>query len=49
MADIGGGSTEIVLAYGNLVEAIYTTQLGAVRLSELFGNGPGMAGDDFRR
>ena len=32
VADIGGGSTEIVLAYGNLVEAIYTTQLGAVRL-----------------
>jgi exopolyphosphatase/guanosine-5'-triphosphate,3'-diphosphate pyrophosphatase len=47
VADIGGGSTEIVLAYGNLVEAIYTTQLGAVRLSEMFGNGPGMAGDDF--
>jgi exopolyphosphatase/guanosine-5'-triphosphate,3'-diphosphate pyrophosphatase len=47
VADIGGGSTEIVLAYGSLVEAIYTTQLGAVRLSEMFGNGPGMAGDDF--
>ena len=47
VADIGGGSTEIVLAYGNLVEAIYTTQLGAVRLSEMFGNGPGMSGDEF--
>jgi exopolyphosphatase/guanosine-5'-triphosphate,3'-diphosphate pyrophosphatase len=36
VVDIGGGSTEIVLAYGNLVEALYTTQLGAVRLSESF-------------
>ncbi len=34
VVDIGGGSTEIVLAFGNLVEAVYTTQLGAVRLSE---------------
>ncbi len=36
VADIGGGSTEIVLAYGNLVEAVYTTQLGAVRMSEVY-------------
>jgi len=35
VVDIGGGSTEIVLSLGNLVEAIYTTQLGAVRLSEI--------------
>ena len=27
VVDIGGGSTEIVLAFGNLVEAVYTTQL----------------------
>jgi len=40
VVDIGGGSTEIVLALGNLVEAIYTTRLGAVRLSELYGEGP---------
>jgi exopolyphosphatase/guanosine-5'-triphosphate,3'-diphosphate pyrophosphatase len=38
VADIGGGSTEIVLAYGNLVEAVYTTQLGAVRLSEVYSD-----------
>lgn len=37
MADIGGGSTEVVLANGTVIEAIYTTQLGAVRLSEQFG------------
>ncbi len=36
VVDIGGGSTEIVLAYGELVEAVYTTQLGAVRLSEVY-------------
>lgn len=36
IVDIGGGSTEIVLAYGGLVEAVYTTRLGAVRLSEAF-------------
>ena len=49
VADIGGGSTEIVLAMGNFVEGIYTTQLGAVRLSEVYGNGAGMAGEDFNR
>ncbi|MEX0979282.1 MAG: Ppx/GppA phosphatase family protein, partial [Pirellulales bacterium] len=38
VVDIGGGSTEIVLAFGNLIEAVYTTQLGAVRLSEAFPN-----------
>jgi exopolyphosphatase/guanosine-5'-triphosphate,3'-diphosphate pyrophosphatase len=38
VADIGGGSTEIVLALGSLVEAVYTTQLGAVRLSEMYAD-----------
>jgi exopolyphosphatase / guanosine-5'-triphosphate,3'-diphosphate pyrophosphatase len=37
VVDIGGGSTEIVLAFGSLIEAVYTTQLGAVRLSEVYG------------
>lgn len=37
VVDIGGGSTEIVLASGNIVEEIYTTPLGAVRLTDLFG------------
>ncbi len=36
VVDIGGGSTEIVLAFGNLIEAVYATQLGAVRLSEAY-------------
>ncbi len=49
LADIGGGSTEIILATGELVEAIYTTNLGAVRIAEKFGGGQSMAGDDFGR
>src|SRR5215831_7500131 len=47
VADIGGGSTEIVLASGNVIESIASTPLGAVRLTEIYGNGPGMAGDDY--
>jgi len=38
VVDIGGGSTEIVLAFGSLIEAVYTTQLGAVRLSEVYAD-----------
>ncbi|HEX3727888.1 MAG TPA: Ppx/GppA phosphatase family protein, partial [Pirellulales bacterium] len=38
VVDIGGGSTEIVLALGNFVEAVYTTQLGAVRMSEVYAD-----------
>jgi len=49
LVDIGGGSTEIVLAGGELVEAIYATNLGAVRLSEKFGSGQSLAGEDFDR
>jgi exopolyphosphatase/guanosine-5'-triphosphate,3'-diphosphate pyrophosphatase len=49
LADIGGGSTEIVLASGELIEAIYATQLGAVRLAEKFGGGLALAGDDYNR
>ncbi len=49
VADIGGGSTEIVLASGNAIESIATTPLGAVRLTEIYGNGPGMAGEDYQR
>ena len=49
LADIGGGSTEMVLATGEQIEAIYTTNLGAVRLAEKFGGGQAMAGKDFDR
>ncbi len=46
VADIGGGSTEIVFGTGNLIEAIFSTPLGAVRLTEQFGLGEGASGDD---
>jgi exopolyphosphatase/guanosine-5'-triphosphate,3'-diphosphate pyrophosphatase len=36
VVDIGGGSTEIVLASGDVVDEIYTTPLGAVRMTELY-------------
>ncbi|MFO0900083.1 MAG: Ppx/GppA phosphatase family protein [Pirellulales bacterium] len=49
LADIGGGSTEIVLASGPVIEAVYTTKLGAVRLAEMFGGGQNLAGEDFER
>ncbi|MCI0335190.1 MAG: Ppx/GppA family phosphatase [Planctomycetes bacterium] len=37
VADIGGGSTEIVLASSGLVDQVYDTQLGAVRVAEECG------------
>jgi exopolyphosphatase/guanosine-5'-triphosphate,3'-diphosphate pyrophosphatase len=49
LADIGGGSTEIVLASGDLIEAIYSTKLGAVRLSEKFNAGGVMEHEDVLR
>lgn len=49
VADIGGGSTEIVFATGNLVEAIYSTPLGAVRLTERFELGENASPVDFER
>ena len=49
VADIGGGSTEIVFATGNLIEAIYSTPLGAVRLTERFGLGEAAEPVDMER
>jgi len=49
VADIGGGSTEIVFATGNLVESIFSTPLGAVRLTEQFGLGEGAAAEAILR
>jgi exopolyphosphatase/guanosine-5'-triphosphate,3'-diphosphate pyrophosphatase len=37
VADIGGGSTEIVLASSGLIDQIYDTKLGAVRVAEECG------------
>jgi exopolyphosphatase / guanosine-5'-triphosphate,3'-diphosphate pyrophosphatase len=49
VADIGGGSTEIVFGTGNLIEAIFSTPLGVVRLTEQFGLGEGAPSDDFQK
>jgi exopolyphosphatase/guanosine-5'-triphosphate,3'-diphosphate pyrophosphatase len=49
VADIGGGSTEIILASGDLIEATFTTPLGAVRLTEIYGHGDGLADSDFEK
>jgi exopolyphosphatase/guanosine-5'-triphosphate,3'-diphosphate pyrophosphatase len=38
LADIGGGSTEFVLASGNVIQSLHTSPLGAVRLTEIYGN-----------
>lgn len=37
VVDIGGGSTEIVLASSGLIDRVYATRLGAVRLAEQCG------------
>jgi exopolyphosphatase/guanosine-5'-triphosphate,3'-diphosphate pyrophosphatase len=37
VGDIGGGSTEIILASSGLVDQMYTTPLGAVRVAEQCG------------
>lgn len=49
VADIGGGSTEIVFATGNLIEAIFSTPLGAVRLTERCGAGEATTPEGFAR
>ena len=49
VADIGGGSTEIIFATGNLIESIFSTPLGAVRLTEQFGLGDAATPTDFLR
>ena len=49
IVDIGGGSTECVLSSGNHVEQIYHTRLGALRLSEKYGPGRELFGDDLQR
>ncbi len=52
VVDIGGGSTEVILSSGGLVEQVYTIPIGAVRMTEQFG-GPKDSGgsryDEMRR
>ncbi len=47
VVDIGGGSTEVVLARGNIVEEVYSTPLGAVRVTERFVESPTLDNEQF--
>jgi len=49
IADIGGGSTEIILASGHHIEAIYPTRLGAVRMTEMYGSSRRLFDEDIER
>ncbi len=49
VVDIGGGSTEVVLSSGGVVEEVYSLPLGAVRLTEQFGGPDAAAGRRYRR
>ncbi len=49
VADIGGGSTEIVFGTGNLIESIFSTPLGAVRLTEEFRLGEEAENENYLR
>jgi exopolyphosphatase/guanosine-5'-triphosphate,3'-diphosphate pyrophosphatase len=47
IADIGGGSAEVVLCSGGLIEQVFPVPLGAVRLTEKFGGPEECAGARF--
>ncbi len=49
VVDIGGGSTEIILASGHIIEEVYTTPLGAVRLTERYGGAQAQDGATFKK
>jgi len=49
IADIGGGSTEVILAANEHVQEIYSTPLGAVRMTELYGPPEGLFPGDYGR
>ncbi|MBS0210348.1 MAG: Ppx/GppA family phosphatase [Planctomycetes bacterium] len=49
VADIGGGSTELILASGSAIESLCTTPLGAVRMAERYGAAQAMSHDQFEK
>lgn len=49
VVDIGGGSTEIILASNNIIEEVYTTPLGAVRMTERYGGAQALDGANFKK
>lgn len=48
VADIGGGSCQVVLAQRGIVDVVAPTSLGAVRLTEAFGGPEAAAGDRYK-
>jgi exopolyphosphatase/guanosine-5'-triphosphate,3'-diphosphate pyrophosphatase len=48
VADIGGGSTEVILSRGDVVERLYALPIGAVRLTEQFGLGERPNAEQYR-
>lgn len=46
VVDVGGGSAEIVLASGTIIETVCPTPLGAVRLTEMFADAQGQYNDE---
>ncbi|TVQ30893.1 MAG: Ppx/GppA family phosphatase [Phycisphaeraceae bacterium] len=48
VVDIGGGSMEVILTAGGLIERVYTLPLGAVRLTDTFGGPEVSTGERFR-
>ncbi|MEM8758446.1 MAG: Ppx/GppA phosphatase family protein [Planctomycetota bacterium] len=49
VADIGGGSTEVVVSIQGIIEHVYTLKLGAVRLCAQFGPCDDPAGEQLAR
>jgi exopolyphosphatase/guanosine-5'-triphosphate,3'-diphosphate pyrophosphatase len=50
VADIGGGSLEVVLASGDVIETMYSSPLGAVRLTETLADNQGpISGEEMER
>lgn len=49
MVDIGGGSVEVVTALGNHIEEVYSLELGAVTLTEMYVKSDPMKRGDYLR
>ncbi|MCI0658275.1 MAG: Ppx/GppA family phosphatase [Acidobacteria bacterium] len=48
VADVGGGSTEVILALGNHIRGVHSLSLGAVALTEEFLRSDPVKGKEFR-
>lgn len=48
IADVGGGSTEILVCVGGVIQAVHTLKLGAVRLTERFDIGEDITEKGYR-